>query len=523
MTPSTIPIRSLIVLWIAFLLSVTGTYAWQSDNGDGTYTNPVLHADFPDPDIIRVGEDFYFATTAFANVPGLTIRHSKDLVNWRYLSHVVEKLDGSENYDMKGGAAYRGGVFAPSLRFHKGMFYCVVTPNGQGQKTRIYTSKDPKGPWTMNELDRPAFDPGFFIDDDSKGYIVTSGGWDGTATLLTLNDDYTKVVSEQKIHFNKGAEGSKLVKRGEWYYLFNAIPGRLALTVSRAKDIHGPWETKEQIDDKTGGHQGAIVDLPDGRDYGFVMIDKPFPGRMTNISPIFWQDGWPVWGTKENPGRVPDKAPKPIQGKPIAVPATTDSFDGPELAPQWQWNHNPDDSRWSLTERKGWLRLKPTMSDAFWTARNTLTQKGWGPWSRGEVMFDLTKLKPGDVCGFGTLGKFNGHISVTCGSDGKPALGMSVIEDNAEEGQKTDVRVKSVPYSGRQIHLRTDMNLETGKAVCAFSTDGKDWKELGGGFEVRYDWRTGTFQGPQFAIFCFNPDPGDGFVDVAGFRFSDKP
>lgn len=516
--------NSRLVILLSATLTLGGSaVAWQSDNGDGTYTNPPLYADFPDPDIIRVGDDFYFATTTFANVPALTILHSKDLVNWEYLSHVMPRLPDRKEYNLEEGAkAYRGGVFAPSLRFYKGTFYVVVTPNGQGENTRIYTSKDPRGPWESHDIGRPAFDPGFFIDDDGKGYIMTSGGWDGTATLLTLNGDFTKVVAEEKVHYNKGAEGSKLVKRGEWYYLFNAIPGKLALTVSRAKSLKGPWETRPQIDDRSGGHQGAIVDLPDGTDYGFVMIDKPFPGRMTNISPIFWEDGWPVWGTREAPGRVPDKAPKPILGKPVVVPATSDDFDKPELGLQWQWNHNPDDSRWSLTERPGWLRLKPTKSDGFWTARNTLTQKGWGPWSRGEVKLDLSRLKPGDVCGFGTLGKFNGHISVTCGKDGRLLLGMSVIEDNAEEGQKSDVRAESEAITSKEVYLRTDLDLTNGKAVCAYSLDNSSWKEIGGAFDVRYDWRTGTFQGPQFAIFCYNPEPGAGCVDVAGFRFTDK-
>ncbi|BCU78097.1 glycoside hydrolase 43 family protein [Luteolibacter sp. LG18] len=494
-------------------------HAWQSDNGDGTFTNPPLYADYPDPDVIRVGDDFYFVTTTFANSPGLRILHSKDLVNWEILGHVVERLEGSEKFDLKNGNAYRGGIFAPSIRHRGGVFYVVVTP--VGQNTRIYQTKDPKGPWTCHELDRPAFDPGFFIDDDGKGYIITSGGWDGTATLLTLNEDYTKVTSEEKVHFNKGAEGSKLVKRGGWYYLFNAIPGRLALTVSRAKSLHGPWETREQIDDRTGGHQGAIVDLPDGRDFGFVMIDNRFAGRMTNFSPVFWEDGWPVWGTKEAPGKVPERAEKPVKGGPVMQPATSDTFNSATLGVQWEWNHNPDTARWSLIERPGFLRLHATEASTLWTARNTLTQKGQGPWSRGDVKLDLRNLKPGDTCGFGTFGKVNGHIAVTCGADGALALGMQVIEDTTQ-GQKTDVRVAPQPFRAKEVFLRTELDFKSGKAMCAYSLDAKEWKTLGGEFDATYDWQTGTFQGPQFALFCFNPKPGAGFVDVDAFRFSDQ-
>lgn len=162
----------------ALCLAVSTACGWQSDKGDGTFTNPPLYADFPDPDIIRVGNDFYFATTTFVNVPGLTLLHSQDLVNWEYVSHVIERLDGREQYDLKNGNAYRNGVFAPGLRYDKGTFYVVVTP--VRQNTRIYYSKDPRGPWNYHEPDRGAFDPGLFIDDDGIGYIATSGGRDGT-------------------------------------------------------------------------------------------------------------------------------------------------------------------------------------------------------------------------------------------------------------------------------------------------------------------------------------------------------
>jgi len=491
-----------------------GTCPWQSDNGDGTFNNPPLYADYPDPDIIRVGNDFFFATTTFANSPGLTILHSQDLVNWGIVSHVMPRLEGREQYNLRNGNAYRAGVFAPSLRHHNGTFYVVVTP--VGQRTRVYYSKDIREPWKFNELNRVAFDPGFFIEADGTGYIATSGAWDGTVTLLKLNADFSQVIEERKIHYNKGAEGSKVVKRGDWYYIFNAIPSRLGLTCSRAKSIFGPYETINQIDDRTGGHQGAIVDLPDGSWYGFVMRDCGAVGRMTYISPIFWKDDWPVWGTPEEPGKVPAVARKPIQGKPICQPATSDDFSSATLGLQWQWNHNPDDSRWSLTERPGFLRLRPTKAANFWTARNTLTQKGQGPCSRGEVHLDLSHLKPGDICGFGTLGKVNGHIAVNCGNDGKNSLSMNVTVD----GGKSDARVVAEPIQAADVFLRTDMDFKRNKGTCSFSLDGQAWTPLGGEFDLAFDWRAGTFQGEQFAIFCFNPNPGDGFVEVGQFRCS---
>lgn len=499
-----------------FGLCISSARAWQSDNGDGTFTNPPLYADYPDPDIIRVGEDFYFATTTFVNSPGLTILHSQDLVNWEIVSHVLPRLQGREEYDLKKGGDYRHGVFAPSLRYHKGTFYIAVTP--VNQNTRVYYSKDIRGPWQFHELDRAAFDPGMFIEADGTGYIATSGGWDGHVTLLKLSADFSKVAEARGIFYYKGIEGSKVVKRGEWYYIFNALPSKLGLTCSRATNIFGPYETIEPLNDRTGGHQGAIVDLPDGNWYGFVMKDCGAVGRMTYLSPIFWTNNWPLWGTPDAPGKVPAVARKPIQGKPLCQPATSDDFSSSTLGLQWQWNHNPDNSRWSLTERPGFLRLKPTVTTNFWLAQNTLTQKGQGPWSRGEVKFDLRRLKPGDVCGFGTLGKVNGHIAANCGTDGRITLGMNVMVDSG----KSETRVTAEPVQAADIFLRTELDFDKKRGICSYSLDEKDWTILGGEFDLAFDWRTGTFQGEQFAIFCFNPQPGEGFVDVESFTFTDK-
>ena len=477
--------------------------------------NPPLYADYPDPDIIRVGEDFYFATTTFANSPGLTILHSQDLVNWEIVSHVVPRLEGREEYDLKNGGSYRKGVFAPSLRYHNGTFYIAVTP--VNQNTRVYYAKNVVGPWQFHELDRQAFDPGLHIEPDGTGYIATSGGWDGHVTLLTLNRDLSKVVKAQEIFYYKGVEGSKIIKKGDWYYVFNALPAKLALTCSRSRSLFGPYETVMSLDDTKGGHQGALVDLADGSWYGFIMKDCGAVGRMTFLSPIFWQDDWPIWGTSEVPGRVPATARKPIQGKPLCQPATSDDFAATTLGLHWQWNHNPDDTRWSLAERPGWLRLRPTASKDFWHARNTLTQKGQGPASCGVVKLDLRGLQVGDVCGFGTLGKVNGHIAARCETDGSITLAMNVIVDAGA----SETRAVTKPIPRGDVYFRTSLDFVRNKGACAYSLDGTRWIGLGGEFALAFDWRTGTFQGEQFAIFCYNPDPGAGYADIDWFRFSD--
>ncbi|MCT8000444.1 glycoside hydrolase 43 family protein [Sphingomonas sanguinis] len=515
--------RSLSLTLLAATLggvsAMAAAQAWQSDRGDGSYANPPLYADYPDPDIIRVGQDFYFITTTFANVPGLTIMTSRDLVNWRFVGHVIDRLEGLPEYELKNGGAYRKGIFAPSLRYHDGVFYIAVTP--VGEKTRIYRSRDIRGPWQMNRLSEEAFDPGLFIDKDGSAYVMTSVGSDGTTTLLSLSRDLRTVTDKRVVYFNKGAEGSKIVRRGDYYYMFNAIPRRLGMTVSRARSLFGPWETRDQIDDKTGGHQGAIVDLPDGSDYGFVMTDAGAIGRMTNISPVFWRDGWPVWGTPDAPGRVPVTARKPIQGQPVGVLPASDDFSGRTLGLQWQWNHNPLDDRWSLTERPGYLRLRATQAPALWSARNTLLQKGQGPFSRGVVAIDTTHIVAGDQCGFGTFGKYSGHIAIGRGRDGRPTLTMRVIEDVAT-AQKTEIRVDAQPITAKRLFLRTDMDFKTDRASVAYSIDGRDWRTLGGDFPLAFDWRTGTFQGQQYALFCYNSKAKGGWIDVDSFTLSGR-
>lgn len=508
-------IRATLFVTIAALAGTAPAQVWRADQGDGSYRNPILYADYPDPDIIRVGSDYYFVTTTFANAPGLTLLYSKDLLNWQIIGHVVPRLDDRPEYNLTDGKnAYRRGLFAASLRHHAGTFYIAVTP--VGQNTRIYRTRDPRGTWTMNELDRAAFDPGLFIEPDGSAYIATAIGSDGTTRLLKLDRDLRRVVDDRKIHYNAGAEGSKIIRRGDYYYMFNAIPRRLGLTVSRAKSLYGPWETRPQIDDKSGGHQGALVDTPDGNWVGFVMIDFGSIGRMTNLSPIFWRDDWPVWGTPDAPDRVPERAAKPIKGFPFVEPATSDDFSGSKLGLQWQWNHNPIDARWSLTQRPGFLRLRPTQADGFWTARNTLVQKAQGPRSRAEVKLDIANIRSGDRCGFGTFGQYSATLAVTRDAKGAASLAMDLIE-STDTGPNIDNRVAAQPIAGRDLWMAMDLDFTTDRGRLSYSSDGRRWQPIGGDFPLAFAWRTGTFQGEQMAIFCYNPAPGAGFLDVDSF------
>jgi beta-xylosidase len=484
------------------------------DQGDGTFLNPPLHADYPDPDVIRVGEDFYFASTTFANSPGLVLLHSKDLVNWETAGYVIDRLDGDPKYDMKGGTAYRNGVFAPSLRYHKGTFHVAITPNGK--RTRIYHARDIRGPWEHHVLDESAFDPGLFFDDDGTPYLFTSGGWDGQVHLKTLSPELDRIVASRKIFYVRGIEGSKALKINGWYYLFNALPARMSLMCSRARQLDGPWETIKVLDDRTGGHQGAIVDLPDGNWYGFVMRDSGPIGRVTNFSPITWKDGWPLWGEPDHTGQVPSRPRKPIAGRARIVRPISTDFDGPRLPPDWQWNHNPDDTRWSLSERPGYLRLRPTRATAFWNARNSLTHKGWGPSSCAVAKLDIAHVGPGDVAGLGMIGKALVTLAVRRTEDGQAKL---VFSTGVEHGAAISPKGSADIGKADVVHLALRMDFKSNKGRCGYSLDGKNFTAIGDAFPLMWDWRTGTFQGQQYAVFCYNPNPGAGYLDVDGIHF----
>ncbi len=506
--PETILLDNLQIAMTANTNTNTGPY----------YVNPPIYADYPDPDIIRVGNDFYFSTTTFIDVPGLTILHSQDLVHWEIVTHLVPQLTGSPNYNITNGVQnYGNGVFASSLRYYNGTFYCVETPNGQN--TTVYYSTNIAGLWQSHQLNTSAFDPGLYIETNGTGYIATAGGWQNNTTFLTLNSNFSKVVASTAIANNLGLEGSHVVKRGSYYYIFNSQPATGNFYVSRATNLFGPYTFMKNLDNAHGGHQGAIVDMPDGTDYGFIMKDCGTIGRMTYISPIIWSNNWPVWGLSNAPGQVPTTAPMPIVGAPAYSIPTSDDFSSPTLGLQWQFNHNPDNTRWSLTERPGFLRLHPTGATNFWYARNTLIQKGRGPTSAAEVKFDLSHLQPGDNCGLGALGKTNGTITVTCNSPGNYTLSQNlIVSTNSNRNLLAYATVATAPYTNTTIFLRLGMGFIQSKGTVLYSADGRNWTQLGGQFNIAYDWATGTFQGEQFAIFCYNASSGAGFVDVDWFR-----
>lgn len=504
--------RSILSCTVALGLCLS-QYALAADNGDGFYTNPPLNADFPDPDIIRVGDDFYMVSTTFVNSPGLAVLHSKDLVNWTTINNVVDRLEGDPRLDMVGGTLYRNGIYAPSIRYHNGTFYVAVQPNGYGTNLQIWHTQDPAGDWELNQLNSFLFDPGLYFEDDGTPYVIHGGAWQNNIHLRQLTPELDGFVGGDQVIHNAGfgLEGAHVLKRGNYYYMFSSRPGQLAMYVSRSTNLFSGWTTMPSINDGSGsGHQGGVVQLENGDWYGFAMLDAGPIGRITNISPIAWEKDWPVWGDNNV---IPGLAPKPILGQPIVVHPVSTDFDGPSLPPDYRWNHNPDNSRWSLTERPGYLRLKPTVAPDFWNARNTLTYKGFGPSSQAVVEMDITNLQMGDTAGLGMLGKGLATLVMERLAGGEIQLALSTGTATADSGPVTQQATAALG-TPNTVYLTLRMDFEQNQGQTAYSVDGLNWNTIGNSFPLLWDWATGTFQGEQYAIFNYNAGASAGYVDV---------
>jgi xylan 1,4-beta-xylosidase len=497
----------LIALYLMFSKNSLA-YAWQADNEDGTFKNPIMFADYPDPSMIRVGKYFYLATSTFVNSPGLVICRSEDMVNWEIVGHCMDTLTGS-NYDMAGTTKYAGGCFAPSIAYKDGTFYVVVNMN-DGQRTRIYYAKDVAGPWKYNEVGGGYFDPCLFIDTDGTPYLAYGGAWQNKISMIQLNSNLSATVGQSKVILTQNSvEGAHLVKAKGKYYLFNAVPAQ-KLVCSRASNVWGPYsETTTLCTAGKGGHQGAIVDLDDGSYWGYLHQDDGAIGRPTRICPITWKNDWPMFGREGHLGEVESTYTKPIQNKAVKVPQSSDEFNGSSLGLQWMWNHNPDNTKWSLTGSA--LRLKATTASNFWNARNSLIQKGQGLVSYATIKIDCSKMEPRDIGGLGILGDPRGYIAVT----GNP---RKIIMSEEDTVKATENNITS-----NILYFRVDMNFGNKQAKFFWKDDeSKNWKALGSTITMGFDWQYGTFQGEQYAILNFNPSTSNGYMDVDYFRLNDE-
>lgn len=473
------------------------------------YHNPILVADYSDPDVIRDGEDFYLIASTFHFVPGIPILHSRDLVHWEIIGHAVDRLTMSPAYDMHGGTRYAGGIWAPAVRFHNGLFYIYFPTPDEG--IFVVTSHSMTGPWSKPKavIAGPGYeDPCPFWDDDGRAYLVHSRLGAGPLILHRLSADGTKVLDAGKVIVQDPKElptleGPKFYKRNGWYYIFAPFGGVAtgAQAVLRARNIYGPYEHKTVLAQGNtpvnGPHQGGYVETPDGRGWFLHFQFLGAHGRVVHLEPVRWVDDWPVIGREadgEFRGEPVVQGSVPVANATSATlsPQTSDEFDSSTLSPMWEWNHNPANTRWSLTQRAGFLRLNSAYSPDLLHARNTLTECMQDESLEFTVRFDIAGLQDGDRTGVSVFDKSQSYIALEQLAGGQRRIIF------AERGAQTP----GPPFTGSLIQLRARVEGDT--ATYAYSVDdGRSFQPLGHPVKLAFSW----WKGARPAIFAFNTDP----------------
>ena len=492
--------------------------------------NPIIHADVPDIAMIRVGDTYYMSSTTMHMSPGVPIMKSKDLVNWELVNYAYDILDDVDALNLANGkSAYGKGSWASSIRYHDGTYYVSTFAQTTG-KTYIYSTKDiEKGQWEKISF-RPALhDHSLFFDDDGRVYMLYGGG---NLRLAELKDDlsglkeggFNQVVitnAHAVAATNVGlhAEGAQLLKVGGKYYLFNICwprGGMRTVIVHRADKITGPWEGRVGLQDK-GVAQGSIIDTPNGEWFAYLFRDYGAVGRIPYLVPMKWENGWPVIGVD---GKVPDTLNLPANKGLIPGIVASDEFDRrsgePPLPLVWQWNHNPDNKLWSLSERPGYLRLTTGRVDKdIEAARNTLTQRTIGPECSGVIAVDVSNLKDGDFAGLALLAKNYGIVGVK--ADGGTNYLVMVSAETYPPAEK-----ECVPLPQMFVYLKADCDFKdrADKAQFYYSLDGKVWKSIGSPLKMTYT--LAHFMGYRFGLFNYATKTPGGFADFDYFHISDK-
>ncbi len=493
-------------------------------------TNPVIYADVPDMSMIRVGDTYYMSSTTMHMSPGVPIMKSKDLVNWTLVNYAYDTLANMDELNLNNGkSAYGSGSWASSIRYHNGTYYVSTFAQTTG-KTYIYTTKRiEKGPWKRVSFAPAYHDNSLFFDDDGRIYLVYGNG---KLNIIELKSDVSGVkpggINQVLIenasapagdNIGLGAEGSQLFKVNSKYFLFNITwpkGGMRTVVVHRANNILGPWKGKVALQDR-GIAQGGLINTPEGNWYAYLFRDNGAVGRIPYLSPVTWADGWPVIGDN---GRVPDTLNLPVSKGLIPGIVACDEFNRnkgePALPLVWQWNHNPVNDLWSVTARKGYLRLTTGRVDtSFLLARNTLTQRTIGPECSGSVAIDISNMKEGDFAGLALLQKKYGLLGV------KDSNGTKfIVMVSAELGKP--VEMQSVPLSQNKVYLKAecDFNDKTDMAYFYYSLDSKQWSPIGSTLKMEYTLP--HFMGYRFGLFNYATQNIGGFADFNFFHIDNS-
>ena len=491
--------------------------------------NPIIYADVPDMSMIRVGNTYYMSSTTMHMSPGVPIMKSKDLVNWAIVNYAYNILDDVDALNLNNGkSSYGRGSWASCLRYHKGTYYISTFSQTTG-KTYIYTTKNiEKGPWKAISF-KPAYhDHTIFFDDDGRIFIIWGSG---KLRIAELKKDLSGIQegTEHVLIENAGtpsgsniglpAEGSQLFKVNGKYYLFNISwprGGMRIVIVHRADKINGPYEGRVALQDK-GIAQGGLIDTPEGKWFAYLFQDHGAVGRVPYLVPVKWKDGWPVLGVD---GKVPDTLDLPASHGLIPGIVAPDDFNRkpgePALPLVWQWNHNPDNNLWSVTQQNGYLRLITGRIDtSVLSARNTLTQRTFGPECSGSISIDISNMKEGDFAGLILLQKKYGIAGVKYSNGIK-----SIIMVNAESGKP--VEVESVPLTKKTVYLKAECNFKdrTDKAYFFYSFDGKLWNSIGS--QLNMEYTLPHFMGYRFGLFNYATKFPGGYVDFDFFHINNQ-
>lgn len=490
--------------------------------------NPIVFADVPDLSMIRVGNTYYMSSTTMHMSPGLPIMKSKDLVNWQLVGYAYDTLASVDALTLTNGkSTYGRGSWASSLRFHRGTYYVTTFAQTTG-KTYVYTTKDiERGPWKATSFAPSYHDHSLFFDDDGRTYLLYGAGKLRLVELLADASGVKPGTTEQVIIENAStpsgtggglpAEGSQVFKVKGNYYLLNITwpkGGMRTVVLHRAAKLTGPWEGRVAFQD-LGVAQGGLIDTPDGKWYAYLFRDAGGVGRIPYLIPVKWEDGWPVLG--EN-GKAPETLDLPPSKGLIPGLVASDEFTrkkGEAALPLvWQWNHNPDNKDWSVTDRKGYLRLKTGRTDtSFVLARNTLTQRTIGPECTGVTALDVSNLNEGDFAGLSLLQKNYGLVGVKVEKGSR-----SIVMVSAGSGKP--VEVQRVPVSQKTVYLKAECNFRDRKDVAYFfySLDGKAWTAIGEPLSMPYT--IPHFMGYRFGLFTYATQQAGGFADFDYFRIT---
>ncbi len=527
-----------IHLALGWLLAFAPLYGqvWQPDLGNGNYQNPIIHADYSDPDVVRVGDDFYMTASSFNCAPALPILHSKDLVNWELINYAFTHQPPADVFDKP---QHGNGVWAPAIRYFGGWFYIFYGDPDFG--IYMVKTKDPAGPWEPPHLVHAAkgwIDPCPLWDDDGRAYLVHAfaGSRAGIKSIVVLHEmapDGSRLLGDGVLVFDghekhTTIEGTKMHKRNGYYYILAPAGGVPTgwQTVLRSKNVWGPYEDKIVLHQGNtavnGPHQGAWVELANGDDWFFHFQEKQPYGRIVHLQPARWENDWLMIGEDRNNDGIGEPVmsfKKPDVGKtyPARVPQTSDEFDAPKLGLQWQWHANPK-QEWAFPTAMGFLRLNPvilTNNKNLWEAPNLLLQK-----MPAETFAATTKLTfhhhfDGEKTGLIVMGRDYAYLAL---EQQDSQLFLKQITCLGAEHGKPEVTVKSLPWKSKDIVLRVQV-AKGGLCRFSYSSDGKKFTEFGEAFQAK----EGKWIGAKVGIFCARSEHKNdgGYADFDWFRINE--